>query len=51
MKKTFSFIYVYNRDEEANTMSGSVYIYNIKTVNGSASQQNNSVINSFNIKR
>lgn len=35
-------------DEEAKTMGGNTYIQNIKTVNGSASQQNSGVINTYN---
>lgn len=35
-------------DEEAKTMCGNTYIQNIKTVNGSASQQNSGVINTYN---
>lgn len=35
-------------DEEAKTMSGNTYIQNIETVNGSASQQNSGVINTYN---
>lgn len=35
-------------DEEAKAMSGNTYIQNIETVNGSASQQNSGVINTYN---
>ena len=35
-------------DEEEKTMSGNTYIQNIETVNGSASQQNSGVINTYN---
>ena len=35
-------------DEEAKTMGGNTYIQNIETVNGSASQQNSGVINTYN---
>lgn len=35
-------------DEEAKSMSGNTYIQNIETVNGSASQQNSGVINTYN---
>lgn len=35
-------------DEEAKTMGGNTYIQNIKTVNGSASQQNSGVITTYN---
>lgn len=35
-------------DEEAKSMSGDTYIQNIETVNGSASQQNSGVINTYN---
>lgn len=35
-------------DEEAKAMGGNTYIQNIATVNGSASQQNNGVINTYN---
>lgn len=34
-------------DEEAKTMGGNTYIQNIKTVNGSASQQNSGVITTY----
>lgn len=36
-------------DEEAKAMSGNTYIQNIDTVNGSASQQNSGVINTYNV--
>ena len=35
-------------DEEAKAMGGNTYIQNIETVNGSASQQNSGVINTYN---
>lgn len=35
-------------DEAEKTMSGNTYIQNIETVNGSASQQNSGVINTYN---
>lgn len=35
-------------DEEERAMSGNTYIQNIETVNGSASQQNSGVINTYN---
>lgn len=35
-------------DEEAKAMEGNTYIQNIETVNGSASQQNSGVINTYN---
>lgn len=35
-------------DEEQNTMTGNTYIQNIDTVNGTASQQNSGVINTYN---
>lgn len=35
-------------DEEEKAMGGNTYIQNIKTVNGSASQQNSGVINTYN---
>lgn len=35
-------------DEEAKSMGGNTYIQNIETVNGSASQQNSGVINTYN---
>ena len=35
-------------DEEAKAMCGNTYIQNIETVNGSASQQNIGVINTYN---
>ena len=35
-------------DEEAKAISGNTYIQNIETVNGSASQQNSGVINTYN---
>lgn len=35
-------------DEEAKAMSGNTYIQNIETVNGTASQQNSGVINTYN---
>lgn len=35
-------------DEETKVMSGNTYIQNIETVNGSASQQNSGVINTYN---
>lgn len=36
-------------EEVAQSMSGNTYIQNIETVNGSASQQNSGVINTYNI--
>ena len=35
-------------DEEEKAMGGNTYIQNIETVNGSASQQNSGVINTYN---
>ena len=35
-------------DEEAKSVCGNTYIQNIETVNGSASQQNSGVINTYN---